>query len=102
VRISFTLTTLYLYWAALCWFLAITAAFLYALRRGRDDLAAMALPALVMLAFYALLSDFIVRHAVPALPAALLVRLLTAQNRWLRRPENIKTVKRVVDAHPGE
>jgi lipopolysaccharide export LptBFGC system permease protein LptF len=82
-------TTIPFVWrGALLLFPVLLVALAYALRR-RLDLGLFVLPAVGLLAFYALLSHFIPRYSVPALPAAIVAFLALAHAMWSRRENRL-------------
>jgi hypothetical protein len=78
------MTPLFIYRAAPYVFLALAAGFFYSLRTRRPDLVAMIMPSLAIMAFYALLTDYITRYAVLVMPLTVAVVIATANAMYLR------------------
>jgi hypothetical protein len=76
------MTPLYMYRAAAYLFIALVALLIHTVLARRYALLIMALLGLLTLMFYAALSDFITRYAVPVLPLAV-VAVLAALYPWL-------------------
>ena len=76
------MTPLYMYRAAAYLFIALVGLLVHTLRTRRYSLLIMGLLGLMTLVFYAALSDFITRYAVPVVPLTL-VAILAALYPWL-------------------
>lgn len=75
-------TPLFLYRAAAYLSLLLLAVMVYAWRRRQSDLLLLVLPSILMLGFYALLTDYIFRYAVPLLPLAVVAVVATVQRAF--------------------